>query len=81
METARSMHAHLNTPGGAIYGFAAPPPDGFPNGPPINAATPVPGLWLASAYTGFGGFTGAMGGGIAAARAAMKAGLPGLSAA
>lgn len=80
METARSMHAHLNTPGGAIYGFAAPPPDGFPNGPPINPATYVPGLWIASAYTGFGGFIGAMGGGLAAARTAMKSGLSGITA-
>ena len=73
METARSMEAHLGTPGGAIYGFAAPPPAHFPKGPPRNASTAIPGLWIASAYTGFGGFTGAMGGGIMAAQAALKA--------
>lgn len=72
LSTARTMHQHLNTPGGAIYGFAMIPPDRFPRKPPINAKTSVPGLWLSSAYTGFGGFTGAIGGGIMAAKSAMR---------
>ena len=71
MATARTMHQHLNTPGGAIYGFAMVPPKSLPKEPPRNIATSVEGLWIASAYTGFGGFTGAIGGGIAAARAAL----------
>jgi all-trans-retinol 13,14-reductase len=38
------------------------------------AVTTIRGLYLASAFTGAGGFTGAMLGGGWAARAAMKAG-------
>ncbi len=65
MATAATMHDYLNTPGGAVYGFA---PDGtlaeaFRQGP----RTSVEGLWLASAYTTAGGFTGAMLGGAQAA--------------
>ena len=66
------MHEHLNTPEGAIYGFAMVPPKSLPKGPPRSIETSVEGLWISSAYTGFGGFTGAMGGGISAARAAMR---------
>jgi phytoene dehydrogenase-like protein len=59
--TARSVERHLNAPDGAIYGFAPSPPRapiwrGFERGP----RTPVPGLYLASAYGGSGGFTGAI---------------------
>ncbi|MDJ1016004.1 MAG: NAD(P)/FAD-dependent oxidoreductase [Paracoccaceae bacterium] len=71
MSTARTMHEHLNTPGGAIYGFAMVPPKEFPRKAPGTAETPVEGLWISSAYTMGGGFSGAIGGGIAAARAAM----------
>ncbi|MFN3746769.1 MAG: phytoene desaturase family protein [Hyphomicrobiaceae bacterium] len=58
---AHSMHNFLNTPDGAIYGFAPLPPErpiwaGIPRSP----ATPVPGLFLASSFAGGGGFTGAM---------------------
>mgnify|MGYP006272572807 FL=1 len=69
MVTARSMQHYLNTPGGAVYGFAAVPPDdqeGFG-----QAKTPVPGLYLASSYVWYGGFSGAIFGGATAARAAL----------
>jgi hypothetical protein len=72
MATARTLHEYLNTPGGAVYGFALQPPVGAPKGAPQTVATSVPGLLLASAYAGFGGFTGAMGSGAAAAQAALK---------
>ncbi|MCB1886589.1 MAG: hypothetical protein KDH20_03180, partial [Rhodocyclaceae bacterium] len=72
MTTARTLHDYLNTPEGAVYGFALEPPKGMPKGPPLNVQTSVEGLWLASAFAGFGGFTGAMGSGAAAARAALK---------
>jgi phytoene dehydrogenase-like protein len=73
LATARTMREYLNTPGGAVYGFALEPPARIPRGPPQTVATPVPGLWLASAFAGFGGFTGAMGCGAAAAQAALRA--------
>lgn len=66
MSTAETMRHYLNTPGGAIYGFA-PQSRGFR---PL-ARTAIPGLYLASAFTGGGGFTGAMLGGGWAARAAL----------
>jgi len=69
MVTARSMKHYLNTPGGAVYGFAAVPPNdeqGFG-----EAKTPVPGLYLASSYVWYGGFSGAMFGGATAVRAAL----------
>ena len=71
--TARTMHEYLNTPGGAIYGFALRTPEHMPKGPPTSFTTSIDGLFLASAYTGFGGFTGAMGGGAGAVRAALRA--------
>ena len=55
-------------PGGSLYGFA-PESRGFM---PL-AATAINGLYLASAFTGGGGFTGAILGGGWAARAAMHA--------
>jgi phytoene dehydrogenase-like protein len=70
--TARTMHDYLNTPGGAVYGFALEPPERMPKGPPKTVSTAIDGLWLASAYSGFGGFTGAMSSGGAAAQAAMR---------
>jgi phytoene dehydrogenase-like protein len=71
MSTALTMHRELNAPDGAVYGFAAPvPPRGIPRVP--SARTPVPGLWLASAYVFSGGFSGAMMGGAEAARLALK---------
>lgn len=74
MATALTMRRYLNTPEGAIYGFAAEPPAGRPMAGTAKAVeTIVPGLWLASAYGGFGGFTGAMMTGWLAAQAALKA--------
>jgi phytoene dehydrogenase-like protein len=58
--TALSVRQYLNAPDGAVYGFApmtaqgtSPPAGGSPR-------TAVPGLYLASAYAGFGGYTGVM---------------------
>jgi phytoene dehydrogenase-like protein len=70
--TARTMHDYLNTPGGAVYGFAPVPPEHFPKGPPQRLATSIDGLWIASSFAGFGGYTGAMMAGAGAARAAMR---------
>jgi phytoene dehydrogenase-like protein len=67
MSTAETFHQYLNTPGGAIYGFA-PESRGFI---PL-AETAIGGLYLASAFTGGGGFTGAILGGGWAARAAAR---------
>jgi phytoene dehydrogenase-like protein len=72
MATAETMQRYLNTPGGAVYGFA---PEGtlgqtIRHGP----HTAIDGLWLASAYTSGGGFTGAMLGGAQAASQAMREG-------
>jgi phytoene dehydrogenase-like protein len=66
MSTAETFHQFLNTPGGAVYGFA-PETRGFMPMP----KTTIRGLFLASAFTGGGGFTGAILGGGWAARAAM----------
>ena len=71
MATAETMQHYLNTPGGSVYGFA---PEGslgetLSQGP----RTTISGLWLASAYTSGGGFTGVMLGGAEAASASMRA--------
>ncbi len=59
--TAHSMNSYLGTPEGAIYGFAPTPPTGpIWRGVDRSVMTPVPGLYLASAFAGFGGFTGAI---------------------
>jgi len=70
MSTAETMHEYLNTPNGAVYGFA---PTGT-LGQTIRQGprTKIKGLWLASAYTSGGGFTGAMFGGAQAASQAMR---------
>jgi all-trans-retinol 13,14-reductase len=68
MSTSETFQQYLNTPGGSLYGFA-PESRGFM---PL-AATAIDGLYLASAFTGGGGFTGAILGGGWAARAAMQA--------
>lgn len=67
MSTAETFQHYLNTPGGAVYGFA-PATRGMR---PLTT-TAIDGLYLASAFTGGGGFTGAILGGGWAARAAMK---------
>ncbi|MGD1037008.1 MAG: NAD(P)/FAD-dependent oxidoreductase [Roseiarcus sp.] len=70
---ARSMRNFLNTPDGAVYGFAPLPPErGVWAGIPRSPRTPIPGLYLASSFAGSGGFTGAMRAGAEAAWAAMK---------
>ena len=70
MATAQTMQYYLNTPGGSVYGFAPEGTlsDALKQGP----RTAVQGLWLASAYAGSGGFTGAMFGGALAAWEAMQ---------
>jgi phytoene dehydrogenase-like protein len=51
--TALSVRQYLNAPDGAVYGYA-PRPQQLDRSP----STVVPGLYLASAYAGFGGYTG-----------------------
>jgi phytoene dehydrogenase-like protein len=59
--TAHSMSTYLGTPGGAVYGFAPLPPRGpIWRGIGRSVSTAIPGLYLASAFAGFGGFTGAI---------------------
>jgi phytoene dehydrogenase-like protein len=71
---ARSMQGFLNTPDGAVYGFApVPPKRGIWAGIPRSPRTPVPGVYLASSFAGSGGFTGAISAGADAARVAMMA--------
>ncbi len=70
---AYSMASYLNTPEGAVYGFAALPAEapilmGFPRTP----QTPIAGLYLASAFGGEHGFNGAMLSGAEAARLAER---------
>ncbi|WP_375412305.1 phytoene desaturase family protein [uncultured Bradyrhizobium sp.] len=52
--TALSVRQYLNAPEGAVYGFAPAPGPGSRRSP----RTAMPGLYLASAYAGFGGYTG-----------------------
>jgi phytoene dehydrogenase-like protein len=56
--TALSVRQYLNAPGGAVYGFAPTPPRSIWRLPVRSPRTAVPGLYLASAYAGFGGYTG-----------------------
>jgi len=71
LATAETMAHYLNTPDGAVYGFA-PEREGI-NPLGMTTRTAVKGLWLASAYVFGGGFTGAMLGGAVAARDALRA--------
>jgi phytoene dehydrogenase-like protein len=50
--TALSVQQYLNAPNGSVYGFAP--------GPGRSPRTPVTGVYLASAYAGLGGYTGAI---------------------
>jgi phytoene dehydrogenase-like protein len=52
--TAASVRQYLNAPGGAVYGFAPSPHSSIGSSP----RTAVRGIYLASAYAGFGGYTG-----------------------
>jgi phytoene dehydrogenase-like protein len=56
--TALSVQQYLNAPDGAVYGFAPKPPRSFWDSPAGSPRTAVPGLYLASAYAGFGGYSG-----------------------
>lgn len=49
--TAHSVQNYLGTPQGAVYGFA-------PNTGPGSPRTPLPRVYLASAYAGSGGYSG-----------------------
>jgi phytoene dehydrogenase-like protein len=70
---ARSMHNFMGTPAGAVYGFAPLPFErGIWAGVPRTPKTPIPGIYLASAFAESGGFSGAMKAGADAARLAMK---------
>src|SRR3954453_4574682 len=51
--TAWSVRHYLNAPAGAVYGFA-PTPDAERRSP----RTAMPGVYLSSAYAGYGGYTG-----------------------
>jgi phytoene dehydrogenase-like protein len=56
--TALSTKQYLNAPDGAVYGFAPTTPGTFSDGFLRSPRTPVPELYLSSAYANFGGFTG-----------------------
>lgn len=71
LATARTMQEYLHTPQGALYGFAPNAPDKFGE-PPRSPKTTIRGLWLASSYAGSGGFSGSMGAGADAVRAALR---------
>jgi phytoene dehydrogenase-like protein len=58
LNTALSVRQYLNAPDGAVYGFAPTPPPTLWSSPFRSPRTAVPGLYLASAYAGFGGYTG-----------------------
>jgi phytoene dehydrogenase-like protein len=70
MATARTMKNRLGSPHGEVYGFRPTPQRLFHNA--AGPRTSVPGLWLASAYTVAGGFSGALQGGLIAAQAALS---------
>jgi phytoene dehydrogenase-like protein len=55
MTTATGAARYLGTPQGAIYGFA---PERRPQ--VVDPRTSIKGLWLASAFAGLGGYSGAM---------------------
>jgi phytoene dehydrogenase-like protein len=56
--TALSVRQYLNAPEGAVYGFAPTPPRSLWRTKGRSPRTVVTGLYLASAYAGFGGYTG-----------------------
>jgi phytoene dehydrogenase-like protein len=56
--TALSVRQYLNAPEGAVYGFAPTPPRSIAAASNRSPRTAIPGLYLASAYAGFGGYTG-----------------------
>jgi phytoene dehydrogenase-like protein len=56
--SALSVRQYLNAPHGAVYGFAPAPQRSAQPIPRRSPRTVVPGLYLASAYAGFGGYSG-----------------------
>jgi phytoene dehydrogenase-like protein len=56
--SALSVRQYLNAPHGAVYGFAPSPLNAADPIPRRSPRTVVPGLYLASAYAGFGGYSG-----------------------
>ena len=56
--SALSVRQYLNAPDGAVYGFAPAPQRSTRTIPRRSPRTVVPGLYLASAYAGFGGYSG-----------------------
>ncbi len=56
--TALSVRQYLNAPDGAVYGFAPTPPRSIGQAVERSPRTAVAGLYLASAYAGFGGYSG-----------------------
>ncbi len=56
--TALSVRQYLNAPEGAVYGFAPTPQSSVGGAANRSPRTAVPGLYLSSAYAGFGGYTG-----------------------
>ena len=54
--TAQSMRGYLNAPEGSAYGFSPNPPHSKTES--RTPRTVIPGLFLSSAYAGFGGYTG-----------------------
>jgi phytoene dehydrogenase-like protein len=56
--SALSVRQYLNAPDGAVYGFAPTPPDSISENPFRSPRTAIPRFYLASAYSGFGGYTG-----------------------
>jgi phytoene dehydrogenase-like protein len=72
--TASSINTYLNAPEGAVYGFAPIRPAGpIWKGAGRSPKTPIDRLFLASAYAGSGGYTGAILGGATAARKVLAA--------
>lgn len=56
--TAQSVRQYLGAPQGAVYGFAPTPPRSLFDSQRRSPRTPISGLFLSSAYAGFGGYTG-----------------------
>lgn len=72
--TAFSVMHYLGAPHGAVYGFAPTPPRSLFATVKRTPATMIPGLYLASAYTAFGGYTGAIQSGGACADMILREG-------
>lgn len=56
--SALSVRQYLNAPDGAVYGFAPTPPTSISQNPFRSPRTTISRFYLASAYAGFGGYTG-----------------------